>query len=126
MRRLVIAPAAEADVESILGWTEEHFGELARRRYEALLVRAILDVAERPDRAGVNDRPELAASARTYHLFHSRQRVTAGVGRVKEPRHFLLFRERPDGKVEIGRVLHDSMDLAKHLPEEYRKLGGGR
>jgi toxin ParE1/3/4 len=35
---------------------------------------------------------------------------------VITPRHFLIFRLRRDSAVEIVRVLHDSMDLARHLP----------
>ena len=120
MPRFVLAPAAAVDIESILAWSHEHFGEEARRRYEALILKAILDVAERPDRAGVQNRPEIASDARTYHLCYSRHRGAAGIGSVKEPRHFLLFRPRADGAIEIGRVLHDSMDLSRHLPEGYR------
>ncbi|KAB2874880.1 MAG: type II toxin-antitoxin system RelE/ParE family toxin [Bauldia sp.] len=125
MPRYVIAPAAAADIESILAWSHEHFGVEARVRYEALIVQGILDVASSPDRAGVHKRPEIADDARTYHLYASCRRVTAATGRVKEPRHFLLFRTRADGAIEIGRVLHDSMDLAIHLPEEYRSPATG-
>jgi toxin ParE1/3/4 len=120
MPRCLIAPAAVEDIESILAWTHERFGERARLRYEALLIRAITDIANHPDRAGSSHRPEIAASARTYHLAHSRKRVTGGAGRVKQPRHFILYRTRADGTVEIGRVLHDSFDLRRHLPQEFR------
>jgi plasmid stabilization system protein ParE len=38
---------------------------------------------------------------------------------VKAPRHFVLYRFA--GKaVEFARLLHDSRDLAQHLPEEYQ------
>jgi toxin ParE1/3/4 len=121
MSRFVIAPAAESDIASILDWSHEHFGPEARGRYEVLIVQAIVDVADNPDRAGVNSRPEIAAAARTYHLINSRDRVPAGLGRVQQPRHFLLFRMRGDGVVEVGRVLHDSMDLERHMPDEYRR-----
>jgi toxin ParE1/3/4 len=120
MPPFVIAPAAFGDIESILAWTDEQFGQKARLRYEALLTRAIIDVAAEPDRAGSFSRPEIATAARTYHLINSRKRVAGAIGRVRQPRHFILYRLRPDGTVEIGRVLHDSMDLARHLPEEYR------
>lgn len=63
----------------------------------------------------------IAQAARTYHLRHSRDHVDDTVGRVRRPRHFLLYRMRSDGDVEIARVLHDRMDLERHLPEEYRK-----
>ena len=120
MSRYVISLAAERDIESILAWTHKHFGASQRLHYEALLVRAILDVADDAERAGSQNRPEIARAARTYHLYHSRNRVEAAVGRVRHPRHFLLYRTFDDGGVEIGRVLHDSMNLSQHLPEEYR------
>ena len=92
----------------------------ARLRYEALLARAILDVADDPDRVGSYTRPEIAPEARTYHLWHSRNRIEPVSERVHHPRHFLLFRKCGEGPIEIGRVLHESVDLARHLPEEYR------
>lgn len=120
MPRYVLAPAAQADIEAILAWSHDQFGELARLRYEALLVQSILDVVDDPGRAGSFRRPEIAEAARTYHLRHSRDRVDAVSGRVRHPRHFLLYRASTDGRVEIARVLHDSMDLDRHLPDSYR------
>src|SRR3954462_5652422 len=111
MPKYRLSPQAERDIEAILEWTHENFGEKARLRYEALLTRAIMDVAEDPERVGSHDRPEIAVAARTYHLRHSRDRVKKSIGRVQRPRHFFLFRTRTDGEVEIGRVLHDGMDL---------------
>ena len=119
MLRVVLAPAAEDDIVKILSWSHEHFGEQARLRYEALLTQAIVDIAEDPDRAGSMSREELAASARTYHLWHSRLRTEKPIGVVAKPRHFLLFRLNTEGEIEIGRVLHDSMDLVSNLPDVY-------
>ena len=119
MPSFFIAPAAAHDMETVLAWTHEEWGEQARIRYEALLARAILDVVTNADLPGSHRRPEIAASARTYHLAHSRKNVPIETGRVKRPRHFLLYRTRHDGTLEIGRVLHESMDLSKHLPDEY-------
>ncbi len=120
MAHRVISPAADRDIQSILARTHEQFGAQARLRYEALLVRAILDVSDDPQRAGSHTRSEIAPAARTYHLWHSQNRVEPASDRVHRPRHFLLYRTVEDGRVEIGRVLHDSMDLAQHLPDEYR------
>lgn len=88
-------------------------------RYESLLVQAIQDVAASPHRTGVHARPEIAANARTYHLWHGRDRVNPPEDRVRSPRHFLLFRIGENDQVEIGRVLHERMDLQRHLPETY-------
>lgn len=120
MSPFVIAPAAQRDIESILAWTHEQFGEQARLRYEALLIQAILDVAEDPQRPGSHDRTEVARGVRTYHVWHGRLRVLPTAKRVKNPRHFLLYGVGRDGRVHLGRVLHDSMDLDRHLPDDYR------
>jgi toxin ParE1/3/4 len=56
--------------------------------------------------------------ARTYHLSFSRSRAAGPA--VKEPRHFLLYRLRDDGVIEVARILHDGRDLQRHLPEDYR------
>jgi toxin ParE1/3/4 len=41
--------------------------------------------------------------------------------RVRDPRHFLLYRVTESNTVEIGQNLHDSMELDIHLPKEYRR-----
>jgi toxin ParE1/3/4 len=109
-----LSPEAILDIEAILEWTHLEFGERGRRRYEALLTRAMMDVAANPERVGSRARSEIATGAWTYHLRHSRDRVRKSVGRVHRPRHFLLYRFGGD-QVEIGRVLHDGMDLTRHV-----------
>ncbi|HEX5471700.1 MAG TPA: type II toxin-antitoxin system RelE/ParE family toxin [Lacipirellulaceae bacterium] len=120
MPRFFVAPVAQQDTVAVLRWTDDQWGADARIRYEALLVQAIMDVAGNPNLPGSNRRPEIASSARTYHLIHSRNHIAVEAGRVKRPRHLLLYRTRSDAAVEIGRVIHESMDLARHLPDEYR------
>lgn len=115
MRTVRVAPAAEGDIGSILSWTEETFGSRARARYAALVVQAISDLADDPDRPGVSDRPEIATGIRAYHLGHSKRRVQPAVGAVNSPRHFVLFREEEVPVIEIVRVLHDSMDISRHM-----------
>ncbi len=83
------------------------------------MTQEIIDIAESPDRPGCVAREELAADARTYHLWHSRNRVGKRPGVVSKPRHFLLFRISAKGGIEIGRVLHDKMDLASNLPSGF-------
>jgi toxin ParE1/3/4 len=96
------------------------FGEDAARRYKALLKQATRDIGHDPERHGSKEFPGvLIEGARIYHLESSRNRVRGK--RVKTPRHFLLYRRSVDGGVEVGRVLHDACDLARHVPDEYRK-----
>ena len=115
-----LAPAARRDVREVLRWSELKFGESAAARYRALIKQAVRDIGADPERPGSNARPEiLIEGARTYHLEFSRSRVSGS--RVKEPRHFLLYRRREDGVIEVARILHEGRDLQRHLPEEYRR-----
>jgi toxin ParE1/3/4 len=63
MLRYRLSAAARADVVEILAWSQEQFGESARLRYEALLVTALRDIAEQPERAGSIARPELGSGS---------------------------------------------------------------
>ncbi|HTW28349.1 MAG TPA: type II toxin-antitoxin system RelE/ParE family toxin [Acetobacteraceae bacterium] len=114
-----LSASAEADIIGLLAYTQDRFGETARRRYEALLVTALRDVASDPKRAGSIARPELGAGARSYHLRHSRDRASMPLGPVRRPRHLLVYRVRPPDLVEIGRVLHDAMEIERHLGDEF-------
>lgn len=115
--RYRLSAAAQADLVDILAWTHENFGEAARKRYEALIIAALRDIAAQPDRAGSIERPELGVGVRSWHLRLSRERARTETGTVRRPRHFLIYRTG-NGPVVIGRVLHDAMELARHLDPE--------
>jgi toxin ParE1/3/4 len=111
---------AQRDIKAVLKWSEKEFGKGAAARYRVLIKQAVFDIGADPERPGSQDRTDLLVSgARTYHLSFSRSRV-GGPG-VKEPRHFLVYRRCEDGAIEVGRVIHDSRDLDRHVPEEYRR-----
>lgn len=115
-----LAAAARRDILDLLEHTHRTFGAPVRRRYEALLVRAIRDVAADPRRIGSVARPELGDGVYTYHLRHSRARARTPDGIVRKPRHILLYRFVPDADlIDIGRVLHDAMEPERHLPDDF-------
>jgi toxin ParE1/3/4 len=114
MLRYRLSDAAQEDMMNILAWTHEQFGEAARQRYEGLIVAALRDVATQPDRPGSIARTELGVGVRSWHLRLSRDHAAAGADVVRRPRHFLIYRVEP-GLVVVGRLLHDSMELARHL-----------
>jgi len=115
MRKYFSSPSAQRDILAILAWTEENFGEAMRKRYELLIIRSIQDVAAEMNRPGSHEVPEIGPGLRIYHLSHSRDRIPKRLGRVRAPRHFLLYRLPDPERVEIVRVLHDSMDLGGPL-----------
>ncbi len=106
-------PALRRDIAEIVAWSEDRFGTPAAARYGLLIRQALRDVLEEPTRPGSRARPDLAPHAYVYHLAFSRERVAGE--RVKAPRHFLLYRY-VDEKLEFARLLHDSRDLARHVP----------
>lgn len=108
-----LSGAARQDIEDLLAWSEEHFGQAARQRYEALLACALQDVAQDTSRPGIQARPELGAAVFSYHLVCSRQRAAA---KVMRPRHLLICRHTVSGVVDILRVLHDALEISRHLP----------
>jgi toxin ParE1/3/4 len=112
--RYRLSAAAQDDLVDIFAWTNAQFGADARMRYEALVVTALRDVATQPERAGSLARPELGNGVRSWHLRLSRQRARTAGGVVHRPRHFLVYRMEPELLV-VGRVLHDAMELARHL-----------
>ena len=116
MARLRLARAAEDDIFDILAWSHARFGEAARRRYEHLIATALADIGANPDRPGSLARPELGVGARTWHLRGSRDRTGEVAGAVQRPRHFLIYRLTED-LVVVARVLHDAMELYRHMTE---------
>jgi toxin ParE1/3/4 len=113
-----LSAAATEDIVQILAYSEENFGEIARTRYERLLITALRDIAADPERIGSVARPELGAKVRSYHLRYSRDRASTEHGIVQRPRHLTLYRVTGEF-IGIGRVLHDMMELTRHLPADY-------
>jgi len=118
-QRILLSPAARQDIQDVLIWSVEKFGLSAAARYRALLIHALRDLEVDPLRPGSRTRAELHEGARTYHLAFSRSGVEGQ--RVKTPRHFVLYRIGSTG-LEVARILHDSCDLARNLPEDYRAI----
>ncbi|MDR1935288.1 MAG: type II toxin-antitoxin system RelE/ParE family toxin [Candidatus Accumulibacter sp.] len=119
MAQYRLSAAAQNDIIEILGWTHAQFGKNARLRYERLIVAALRDLAAQPERVGSIKRPELGADVRSWHLRLSRERARTDLGIVRQPRHLLIYRVQDDFIV-IGRILHDAMELERHLRSETR------
>ncbi|MFT3728544.1 MAG: type II toxin-antitoxin system RelE/ParE family toxin [Terricaulis sp.] len=103
-RSVALALAAQTDLDNIAAWTAKNFGPTQAETY----IEAILDTIDEltaptsPLRSFARD--EIATGVRTLHM---RKRGRRG-------RHFLLYSETAY-EVRIQRVLHDSMELSRHL-----------
>ena len=104
-----LTAAAEADFEEILRWTVDQFGEAQARIYAETISAALNDLAAGPTIVGARKRDDILKGIFTLHV--------ARKGR--KGRHFVMFRvgRAPEREViEVLRLLHDAMDLQRHLP----------
>jgi len=111
----LLTNSARADFASTLEWSYRYFGERGRLRYNALVFTAIDDIRRWPDHPASKAHPKYGAGVRSWHLRLSREHVPPELGRVDSPRHLLFYRMM-GGVVVIGRLLHERMDLRRHLP----------
>jgi toxin ParE1/3/4 len=103
--RIRITRRAEADIDAALAWTREEFGVVQEARYRATIEAAIGRLVRGPEAPGSRPVHPARPDLRRLHLPRPARRV-------------LIYREAPDGWILVLRILHDSMDLARHLPPD--------
>jgi toxin ParE1/3/4 len=104
---------AVQDVEDILDWTFEQFGPLQMEAYTDVINDALEALNEGPQLIDVRRRPELGDDVATLHV--------ARHGR--KGRHQLIFHVHDqECVIAVLRILHDSMDLPRHLLADDRRL----
>ena len=95
MSRVTLAPAATADINAIWDYTQSEWGADKADRYTDGIRDVCVSLA-RGDKRGRN------VDVREGYLKHS-------VGR-----HFIFFRTT-DAGIEVIRILHQRMDVGRHL-----------
>jgi toxin ParE1/3/4 len=115
MARFRLARPAQVDLANILATSAERWGAEGRRRYAAVLVEAMRQVAAEPDGALTKKRPDLRAGIRSFHVRYARR--SAEGAKVRRPVHVLYYRVAQEGVIEIVRLLHERMDPSRHLEE---------
>jgi toxin ParE1/3/4 len=108
--RLAISATAQRDIDSLLTFSRQRFGEVRAEKYEALLFSAFIDIRNDPNRPGVRTDVELQTGIRLYHL----RSVLRPQRLVRSPRHWIAFKVRND-QIRVVKVLHESMDLPSYL-----------
>ncbi len=97
---------AEQDYVDILRWTRTTFGQVQARTYSVTMSLAVQALQEGPEIAGSKLRNDIGPGIRTLHV--------ARLGR--KGRHIVIFRAAEERNIDVLRLLHDSMDLSRHLP----------
>ena len=102
-----LSDAAGKDFQGIVEWTAENLGETQALIYSETLTLALESLAEGPSLVDAKQRDEILKGLRSLHV--ERQ--------GRKGRHFIMFRVAGGDRkvIEVLRVLHDSMDLSRHL-----------
>jgi len=104
--RVRVGAAAELDFANILKWTTENFGARQSRIYRNTLVQAIGELADGPMLRG--RRP----ATRSCPVFA--RSTLRGTVVVEVTSSFTA--QRPGARSKFLRILHDRMDLQRHVP----------
>lgn len=99
-----LGQCAELDFANILIWTTANFGTAQARAYRNTLLQAVRELEGGPEVPGSRLRNEIKEGLYTLHVARSGRRG----------RHLLAYRVAGDHIIEIGRILHDQMDLRRH------------
>lgn len=103
-----LSAAAEADYRQILQWTVKNFGPAQARSYADTLSSALKALSAGPSAIGAKERTEIDDNIWTLHVARN----------GRKGRHFVLFRInkiKAHNVIDVLRLLHDSMDLERHL-----------
>ena len=100
-----LASRAEKDFFEIVQWSATNFGQQQAAIYAETLSLAIGALAEGPEVLGVRRREEIGNGILSLHV--------AREGR--KGRHFVIFRDGGANTIDVLRLLHDSMDLVRHV-----------
>jgi toxin ParE1/3/4 len=101
-----LARQAEQDYTEILRWTARNFGPHQAQIYAETLGLAISALHEGPDVLGARARDEIEPGIRMLHVARN----------GRKGRHLVVFRVGANQLIDVLRLLHDSMDLARYLP----------
>jgi toxin ParE1/3/4 len=98
---VVVSAAAQSDIDQAIAWTADRFGAAQAARYEALIVAGL---------STLNDGP-MAPRSRPVSGRSTMRRLPL---RGRAP-HYIVYRAQ-EGRIVVLRLLHDAMDMQRHLP----------
>lgn len=104
--RIRLVAVSEQDYQEIIKRSAQDFGAIQAEVYAETLGMAIDALREDgPETIGVKEREEIGPGIFTLHAARHKRKAS----------HFLVFRVPETQTIEILRILHDRMDLARHV-----------
>lgn len=100
-----LARQAEQDIADILAWTAEYFSPQQAEVYAETLTLALEALVEGPDAIDAKGCDDILPGMRVLHVARQGRRG----------RHFVVFRAGGGRCIDVLRILHDSMDLVRHV-----------
>jgi toxin ParE1/3/4 len=104
--------AVRSDIVELSRYGLDQHGMDAVRHYNPLIHHTVQRLAENPHELGIKDAP---AGLKMFHLRHFRKEISFEERFIKNPSHYLIFRVIDEQTLEIIRVLHEEVDLPRHL-----------
>lgn len=103
-----LSEAAENDFNEIIVWTAEHFGIDQAHVYRDVILDALRALQAGPPLIGTRNLSGLPQELKALHVAR----------KGKRGRHFIVFDDSIDGRIQALRILHDSMDIQSHVPSD--------
>jgi toxin ParE1/3/4 len=101
-----LASQAGLDFSEIITWTVKNSGGPQAETYAEPLTLAIEALHDWPEQLGAKARDDIEPGIRTLHV----------VRQGRSGRYFLVLSAAKDHYIDVLRLLHDWMDLARHIP----------
>ena len=106
--RIRLGVEAEKDFARILTYTQNTFGRRQAEIYQATILEALGALGSGPEVLGSIPRDDIRPYLRSLHVAR----------RGHRGRHLVLYRPGVGHVIEVIRILHDAMDLARHIPQD--------
>ncbi len=101
--RAVLTGPARDDFIRILDESRTNFGTVQAGVYKALLTETIAKLRVGPDVPGSKELVGIPGGYRSLHV-------------ARRSRHLIVYRPSAADLIEVVRILHDRMDVGRHLP----------
>ena len=100
-----LSAAAHRDFAEIIRWTLKTFGRAQARRYGEAINLVLGQLVTGPELPASRARPDLGPQVRVVAIARQGRRSS----------HLLVYRSAAGSELEVIRILHDAMDLARHV-----------